>query len=62
MWGEFIPTIMRMNEQIYPRIAALAEVAWSKKRNSYDDFLSRLVWVKNRWRCWNINFNDNDAK
>ena len=55
MWGEFIPTVARMNEQLYPRIAALAEVAWSKRKNSYNDFLARLVWVKERWRHWNIN-------
>lgn len=54
MWGEFTPTAERMNELLYPRIAALAEVAWSKKKNDYDDFLSRLVAVKERWKAQGI--------
>ncbi len=54
MWGEFIPTVERMNEQLYPRIAALAEVAWSNRKSNYDDFLSRLVLVKERWKSLGI--------
>ncbi len=58
MWGEFIPTVERMNEQLYPRIAALAEVAWSKKKNNYEDFLSRLVPLKEEWRRMGISVKD----
>lgn len=58
MWGEFIPTVERMNEQLYPRIAALAEVAWSNKKNDYNDFLSRLVTVKERWKSLGIQIED----
>lgn len=54
MWGEFIPTVERMNEQLYPRIAALAEVAWSSRKEGYDNFLSRLDLVKDRWRSLGI--------
>ena len=54
MWGEFIPTVERMNEQLYPRIAALAEVAWSNRKSDYDHFLSRLIGVKERWRSLGI--------
>lgn len=49
MWGEFIPTVGQMNQRIYPRIAALAEVAWSKNKDGYDNFLSRLPGMKKRW-------------
>ena len=30
MWGEWIPTVERMNEQVYPRIAAFSEIGWTK--------------------------------
>jgi hexosaminidase len=33
MWGEWIPTVEKMNQQIFPRIAACAEVGWSHNRN-----------------------------
>lgn len=58
MWGEFIPTVERMNEQLYPRIAALAEVAWSNRKSDYDHFLSRLIGVKERWRSLGIQIKD----
>ena len=29
MWGEWIPTVASMNELIYPRLAAYAEVGWT---------------------------------
>ena len=29
MWGEWIPTVEKMNRQVYPRIAAYAEAFWS---------------------------------
>lgn len=29
MWGEWIPTVEKMNHQVYPRIAAYAEAFWS---------------------------------
>lgn len=50
MWGEFIPTVEQMNKQLYPRIAALAEVGWSSKNKNFDDFLRRLVGMKERWK------------
>ncbi len=43
LWTEFIPNEDRLNFQIYPRMQAFAEVAWtpSNKRN-YKDFIKRL--------------------
>lgn len=62
MWGEFIPTVEQMNKRIYPRIAALAEVAWSKNKNGYDDFLSRLPGMKKRWGEQGILLKDQDSR
>ncbi|MBO5774013.1 MAG: beta-N-acetylhexosaminidase [Clostridia bacterium] len=43
LWTEWVPTEQRLNFQLYPRMQALAEVAWtpSEKRN-YKDFIQRL--------------------
>ncbi len=42
-WTEWIPTEERLNFQLYPRMQAMAEVAWTpaEKRN-YKDFIARL--------------------
>lgn len=59
MWGEFIPTVDRMNEQLYPRVAALAEVAWSKKKEGFEDFLVRLQHVEKYWLTLGIHLTKN---
>jgi hexosaminidase len=33
MWGEWIPTVQRMNYHIFPRIAAYAETGWTESSN-----------------------------
>lgn len=43
MWGEWIPGVEDMNYKIYPRIAALAEVAWTEKeKKNYEAFKASL--------------------
>lgn len=50
MWGEFIPTVDSMNEKIFPRIAAYAEVGWASLENKdYDRFLKSLSPFLKRW-------------
>ena len=44
LWAEYIPTPEHLEYMIYPRILALAEVAWSAVANkNYDDFHGRAV-------------------
>ena len=44
LWAEYIPTPEHMEYMIYPRILALAEVAWSAVANkNYDDFHGRAL-------------------
>ena len=50
--------VYKRQEQLYPRIAALAEVAWSNRKSDYDHFLSRLIGVKERWRSLGIQIKD----
>lgn len=43
MWGEWIPTVESMNKLIYPRLAAYAEVGWTKASNkNYERFLKSV--------------------
>ena len=43
IWGEYIPTEARMQWMVFPRALALAEKAWTpRKEQQWDDFLSRL--------------------
>lgn len=50
MWGEWIPTVVKMNEMIYPRIAAYAEVGWTEVANkNYDSFVKALPFFYARW-------------
>ena len=44
LWAEYIPTPEHLEYMIYPRILALAEVAWSAVANkNYDDFYGRAL-------------------
>ena len=52
MWGEWIPTVQRMNYQVYPRIAAHAETGWTERSNKkYDRFRNSLsAYLIKYWR------------
>ncbi len=42
-WGEWIANFKRLQYQMFPRIMALAETAWTgKSAKNYDDFMQRL--------------------
>ena len=44
LWAEYIPTPEHLEYMIYPRILALAEVAWSAVENkNYEDFHGRAL-------------------
>jgi len=50
MWGEWIPTNGHMHFQVFPRIAAYAEVGWTEKRNKdFDAFKAALHKLQKRW-------------
>jgi hexosaminidase len=57
MWGEWIPTVTEMYQKTFPRIAAYAEVGWTKKENKdFTRFQQALPYFYNRWKRRNINF------
>ncbi|MBN1900876.1 beta-N-acetylhexosaminidase [Candidatus Sumerlaeota bacterium] len=44
IWTEHVPSRDRLDYQAYPRLSALAEVAWSPKENkNWEDFESRMA-------------------
>ena len=50
MWGEWIPTVEKMERQIYPRIAAYAEVGWTPlDQKEYRGFVTRMKTQLTRW-------------
>ena len=50
MWGEWIPTVQNMDRQVFPRLAAYAEVAWTNlDKKDYDQFKKNLDKTLARW-------------
>ncbi|WP_308990398.1 beta-N-acetylhexosaminidase [Mariniflexile litorale] len=60
MWSEWIPSVQQMNNQIFPRIAAYAEVGWTSKSNKdYEVFIKSLNDYKKRWEFLGIEYHSN---
>lgn len=58
MWGEWIPTVAKMNEMIFPRFAAYAEVGWTAvDKKDFKRFSEKLAWFYDRWKKKGIQFN-----
>ncbi|PRX51640.1 beta-N-acetylhexosaminidase [Salegentibacter salegens] len=59
MWSEWIPTVEKMENQIYPRLAAYSESGWtSTDQKGFEKFEKKLQSLKKRWSLTGINFND----
>ncbi|WP_445733375.1 beta-N-acetylhexosaminidase [Mariniflexile sp.] len=57
MWSEWIPSVKQMNNQIFPRIAAYAEVGWTTHTNkNYEVFIKSLNEYKKRWEFLGIEY------
>ncbi len=57
MWGEWIPTIGHMQFQVFPRIAAYAEVGWTPLENkNFESFKVALKKMQTHWDSLNINY------
>jgi hexosaminidase len=58
-WSEYMASPAQAERQLFPRMLALAEVAWSSKENkSYPDFLKRLRYQQPLLEKLNINAAD----
>ncbi|WP_313252236.1 family 20 glycosylhydrolase [Stenotrophomonas sp.] len=55
MWTEHTRTWERLQHNVFPRMAALSEIAWTApERKSYDDFLARLPAQLQRYKALDI--------
>jgi hexosaminidase len=54
LWTETIMDDNRLEYMLFPRIAALAESAWTSDRNDFPAFMSRVAIHLKRYRSQNI--------
>jgi hexosaminidase len=59
LWSEYIPSRHHVDHALFPRLAAVAEVAWSPMTaRSWDGFLARLPAQLQRYRALGIGYSD----
>jgi hexosaminidase len=57
LWTETVAGMRDVEFLAFPRLAAIAELAWSPRdRRAWDDFAVRLGWQARRWAALGINF------
>ena len=62
MWGEWIPTVERMESQVYPRLAAYAEVGWTAlDQKDFKSFSRRMKSQSKRWDIQGIGYAKNQV-
>lgn len=59
LWTEYMPTFARVQHAVFPRIAALAEIAWSPaSAHDWRGFLERMPAELARYRALGIDYAD----
>lgn len=56
LWTEYIPTYAQVEYMELPRMAALSEVQWSTQPKDYENFVSRLPQLFNRYDSRGYNY------
>jgi len=56
LWTEYVPTTTQAEYMFFPRSIALAEAAWSKDKQPYDQFLNRLLTYLKRLDYHKVNY------
>lgn len=57
LWTEYITSPQKVEYMIFPRMAALAEVGWTKSANkNYEDFKERLQPEIARYKLWGVHY------
>ena len=54
LWSELLSSRERLEYMLFPRLLAIAEVAWSSNRD-WPGFLARVEAASERWRERGIN-------
>ena len=59
LWSEYIPSRRHIDHALFPRLAAVAEVAWSPMTaRNWEGFLARLPAQLQRYRALGIDYSD----
>lgn len=57
LWTEYITSGEQLEYMVYPRAAALSEIAWSKKENKdYEKFYLRLLNIEKHYDAMKLNY------
>lgn len=57
MWSEWVPTVESMEKQIFPRLAAYAEVGWTElSQKNFGQFQKALEDLKSSWKSSGIDY------
>lgn len=59
MWTEWIPDVYKFDFHLFPRLEALAEVAWNANSKNYGEFLNRLASFKPILKALKVNYAEN---
>ena len=57
IWTEYVPTTSKLEFQVFPRLAAMAEKAWIGEARDWNDFAQRLSLMLNFYDLWGIRYN-----
>ena len=57
IWTEYVPTTKKLEFQVFPRLAAMAEKAWSGEGRDWEHFALRLSGMLNFYDLWGIRYN-----
>jgi hexosaminidase len=62
LWTEYIGNTNKLEYMLFPRMAALSEVLWTRSENkSWDTFRQKINTQELRYKLWNINYAKNVA-
>jgi len=57
LWTEYVPNVKRLEYMVFPRIAALAEIAWQQKdTKNWQQFRTQMARMLHRYKALNINY------
>ena len=57
VWSELVETEAAMDNRIWPRLAAIAEIGWSQPADrEYADFIQRLSNLKDQFDYWGVSY------
>lgn len=62
LWTEYVKSRERLDWQVFPRLLAISETAWTEKENkNYTDFLERLAVMERRLALLDVNFTSKEC-